>query len=228
MAESTFPFEILTPEHSFFSGEIEALTFTADDGEWTILKDHAPMLVVLRPGTLKIKQDGRWREAVNSEGYMEVAPHGTVLFAQTCEWPEDVDRMRAERAGCRRRRRCARATARRSSGPTRSCWPGHGPPAQQPESDEPGLRPRPAALQGPGLAACRAHPAARGRPWAQPSPCGGRGDARLPLQSRALRASPKKPPALFEIPGPCRCGGRVFLRPGLDKWKDSCIIVLCN
>ena len=98
MAESTFPFEILTPEHSFFSGEIEALTFTADDGEWTILKDHAPMLVVLRPGTLKIKQDGRWREAVNSEGYMEVAPHGTVLFAQTCEWPEDVDRMRAERA----------------------------------------------------------------------------------------------------------------------------------
>ena len=55
MAENTFPFEILTPEHSFFSGDIEALTFTASDGEWTILKGHAPMLVVLRPGTVKIK-----------------------------------------------------------------------------------------------------------------------------------------------------------------------------
>lgn len=98
MAENTFPFEILTPEHRFFSGEIEALTFTADDGEWTILKGHAPMIVVLRPGMLKIKQNGQWREAVNSEGYMEVAPHSTVLFAQTCEWPEDVDRQRAERA----------------------------------------------------------------------------------------------------------------------------------
>ena len=98
MAESTFPFEILTPEHRFFSGEIEALTFTASDGEWTNLKGHAPMLVGLRPGTAKIKQNGQWREAVNSEGYMEVSPHRTILFAQTCEWPEDVDRNRAERS----------------------------------------------------------------------------------------------------------------------------------
>lgn len=97
MAENTFPFDVLTPEHRFFSGEIEALTFTTNDGEWTILKDHAPMIVVLRPGVIKIKQEGRWREAINSEGYMEVAPHGTVLFCQTCEWPEDVDRSRAER-----------------------------------------------------------------------------------------------------------------------------------
>lgn len=47
---------------------------------------------------LKIKQDGKWREAINSEGYMEVAPKATVLFAQTCEWPEEIDRKRAERA----------------------------------------------------------------------------------------------------------------------------------
>ena len=98
MAESTFPLEILTPEHLFFSDPVEALTFTADDGEWTILKGHASMIVVLRPGALKIKQNGQWREAINSEGYMEVSPHGVILFAQTCEWPEDVDRKRAERA----------------------------------------------------------------------------------------------------------------------------------
>ena len=98
MAENTFPFEILTPEHSFFSGDIEALTFTASDGEWTILKGHAPMLVVLRPGTVKIKQNGQWREAVNSEGYMEITPHHTVLFAKPCDWPEEVDRNRAERS----------------------------------------------------------------------------------------------------------------------------------
>lgn len=97
MAENTFSFEILTPECSFFSDEIEAMIFLADDGEWTVLKNHAPMVAVLHPGIVKIKQNGTWREAVNSEGYMEVSPHGTVLFAQTCEWPEDVDRKRAER-----------------------------------------------------------------------------------------------------------------------------------
>ncbi len=98
MADAAFHFEILTPERRFFAGEIEALTFTADDGEWTVLKGHAPMVAVLRPGAVKMKQEGAWREAVNSEGYMEVGPHGVILFAQTCEWPEDVDRKRAERA----------------------------------------------------------------------------------------------------------------------------------
>ena len=96
--DHTFHLEILTPERQFFSADVEALTFTGADGEWTILRGHAPMVVVLRPGALKIKQGGVWREAVNSEGYMEVGGSGVVLFAQTCEWPEDIDRSRAERS----------------------------------------------------------------------------------------------------------------------------------
>lgn len=96
--DNTFSFDILTPERCFFSGRIESLVFTASDGEWTILKDHAPMIAVLRPGVVKIEQNGQWREAINSEGYMEVGHKGVVLFAQTCEWPEDVDVRRAETA----------------------------------------------------------------------------------------------------------------------------------
>ena len=99
MADNTFVFEIFTPEHSFFAGTIEALTFTAQDGgEWTVLKDHEPMIAVLQPGVVKIKKDGQWRDAISSEGYMEVSSRGVVLFASTCEGPEDVDRNRAERA----------------------------------------------------------------------------------------------------------------------------------
>ena len=99
MADNTFVFEIFTPEHSFFAGTIEALTFTAQDGgEWTVLKDHEPMIAVLQPGVVKIKKDGQWKDAISSEGYMEVSSRGVVLFARTCEWPEDVDRNRAERA----------------------------------------------------------------------------------------------------------------------------------
>ena len=54
--DHTFHLEILTPERQFFSADVEALTFTGADGEWTILRGHAPMVVVLRPGALKIKQ----------------------------------------------------------------------------------------------------------------------------------------------------------------------------
>ena len=34
---------------------------------------------------------------MNSEGYMEVSAAGIILFAQTCEWPEEVDVNRARR-----------------------------------------------------------------------------------------------------------------------------------
>ena len=99
MADNTFVFEIFTPEYSFFNGTIEAFTFTAQDGgEWTILKDHEPMIAILQPGVVKIKKDGEWREAISSEGYMQISSRGAVLFVRTCEWPEDVDRNRAERA----------------------------------------------------------------------------------------------------------------------------------
>jgi F-type H+-transporting ATPase subunit epsilon len=35
-------------------------------------------------------------EAFNSEGFLEVSKLGVVLFAQACEWPEDIDIKRAE------------------------------------------------------------------------------------------------------------------------------------
>ena len=98
MADNTFSLDILTPERHFYSGPVEALTFTAYDGEWTVLKGHAPMIVVLRPGTVQIKAGGQWKKAINSEGYMEVSHKGVVLFAQTCDWPEEIDRMEEERA----------------------------------------------------------------------------------------------------------------------------------
>ena len=94
---NTFQLEILTPTRHFFSGQVDALTFQAKDGEWTILKDHAPMIAALRAGSVKFRVDGVWREAVNSEGYMEVSAGGIILFAQTCEWPEEVDVNRARR-----------------------------------------------------------------------------------------------------------------------------------
>lgn len=95
---NTYLLEILTPERCFFSGEVESLIFHAGDGEWAVLSGHEPMVAVLSPDSLYIKQNGLWHEAVNSEGYMEVAQHGVVVFAQTCEWIEEVDQAQAEQA----------------------------------------------------------------------------------------------------------------------------------
>ncbi|NCB30217.1 MAG: ATP synthase F1 subunit epsilon [Clostridia bacterium] len=95
---ATFPLEILTPEHQFFTGEVEALTVTSVDGELTVLKGHAPITAPLAVGKIKIKQADQWREAFQSEGFLEAGPWGAKLFVQACEWPENIDTRRAEAA----------------------------------------------------------------------------------------------------------------------------------
>ena len=49
-------------------------------------------------GAIKLKQNGQWREAFQSEGFLEAGPWGAKLFVQACEWPENIDARRAEQA----------------------------------------------------------------------------------------------------------------------------------
>jgi len=93
-----FHLEIVTPERQFLAGEAEAVTVICSDGELTVLTGHEPMIASLEIGNIKIKQNGTWRTCVSSEGFMDVQPGQVMLFTQACEWPEEIDIARAERA----------------------------------------------------------------------------------------------------------------------------------
>jgi F-type H+-transporting ATPase subunit epsilon len=97
----TYLLDILTPEHPFFSGQVEALTVYAPDGSITVLGGHAPLITPLEAGSLQIKTEGQWKEAFHAEGFMEVTRTGVVVFAQSCEWPENIDPHRALEAKLR-------------------------------------------------------------------------------------------------------------------------------
>ena len=95
---NVFQLDIMTPERVFFSERVEALTLTIADGSLTVLAGHMPMAACLEVGKIRIKQNGVWREAVNSEGFLDVTHEGVTLFLQACEWPEDIDVRRAMEA----------------------------------------------------------------------------------------------------------------------------------
>ena len=90
--------KILTPEREFFDGDVEAVTLAAPDGLVTILADHTPFIMPVSVGTIRIKKDGAWEDAANSEGFMEVNHQGLMIFVQACERPEEIDIRRAEEA----------------------------------------------------------------------------------------------------------------------------------
>lgn len=95
----TFHLSVLTPEHEFFSGQVEMLNVSAIDGKLCVLADHAPTVVGLTEGELNLRDAGgivRWAAA--SDGFMTITQDETVVMLQSAEWPEDIDRVRAERA----------------------------------------------------------------------------------------------------------------------------------
>ena len=99
MAE--FKLEIFTPEHNVFSQQVEAVRLTGLDGEFTVLAGHAAMVAALGIGSMSGKQGGKWHDAFTSEGFVEVRPDETLIFAQAFEWEEDIDVARAQAARAR-------------------------------------------------------------------------------------------------------------------------------
>ena len=49
-----FKLEIITPEKTIFSSEVDQVTIPSYEGEMTILKDHVSLVTFLRPGIIKI------------------------------------------------------------------------------------------------------------------------------------------------------------------------------
>ena len=93
-----FNLKILTPEREFFNGDVEAVSADAPDGNLMILADHAPIIMPIEIGLIRVKQDGKWDESVNTEGFLEVHHEGVLILVQTCEHPDEIDAHRAEEA----------------------------------------------------------------------------------------------------------------------------------
>ncbi len=99
-----FHLSILTPEHAFYNGQVEMLQVNAMDGLLCVLADHAPTVVSLTEGELTLRdEEGNTRWAAASDGFMTITQDETVVMLQSAEWPEDIDRVRAERAEARAR-----------------------------------------------------------------------------------------------------------------------------
>ena len=93
-----FNLKIFTPEREFFEGNVEAVSADAPDGNVMILADHAPFIMPITVGTIRIKQYDKWDESVNTSGFLEVHHEGVLIFVQACEHPDEIDARRAEDA----------------------------------------------------------------------------------------------------------------------------------
>lgn len=106
-----FSVEIITPDRVFYTGEATMIEFNTAAGEVGVYKKHIPLTTVLAPGIVKIHKDGEEDviAAVHS-GFAEILPDKVTLLAEIAEWPDEIDKARAEAALKRAEERLANKT----------------------------------------------------------------------------------------------------------------------
>ncbi len=77
-----FHFELVSPERLVFSGDVQSVVVPGTEGQFTVLKDHAPIMSTLKPGVVDILESSTstLRFFVPG-GFADVAPAGLTILA---------------------------------------------------------------------------------------------------------------------------------------------------
>jgi F-type H+-transporting ATPase subunit epsilon len=97
----TLEVHVVTPEREVWSGEVTELIAHGVDGEVGILSGHAPLLVQLAIGPLRMLTDAGETKAVVDGGFLHVSSHDGVtradVLASYAELAEEIDVAEARR-----------------------------------------------------------------------------------------------------------------------------------
>ena len=81
---ATLHFELVSPDKLLFKGDAESVLVPGSEGDFLVLKDHAPVMTSLRPGVVAIDEGGgKARRNFVRGGFADVNPAGLILLAET-------------------------------------------------------------------------------------------------------------------------------------------------
>ena len=89
---ATFHFELVSPEKLLFSGEVEAVVVPGVEGQFTVMKDHAPVMTVLKAGVVEIDETpSKKAKLFVRGGFADVANGGLTILAEQAKPLEELD-----------------------------------------------------------------------------------------------------------------------------------------
>ena len=98
---ATLRLEIVTPEATAYSEEVEMVTLPGSEGELGVYPNHVPLLTVLKPGELRVIKDGRARSLAVGEGFIEITAERVSVLTDVALEPERIDESAVEQAVAR-------------------------------------------------------------------------------------------------------------------------------
>ena len=94
---ASFHFELVSPDKLLFSGPVEDVLAPGTEGDFVVLRDHAPVMTALRPGIVDIGEaQGKHTRLFVRGGFADVSAAGLIVLAESAA---PVDELNAERLG---------------------------------------------------------------------------------------------------------------------------------
>ena len=98
---ATLKLEIVTPEKTAYSEDVEMVTLPGSEGELGVYPNHVPLLTTLNPGELRVLKGGRESFLAVGEGFVEITGDAVSVLTDMALEPAAIDENAAEAAVAR-------------------------------------------------------------------------------------------------------------------------------
>lgn len=89
-------FALVSPERELFNGDVDQVVVPGSEGEFGVLPNHAPVMSVIKPGALKVLNEGAERRIFVNGGFADVTPEGLTVLAEEAIDLEDINADKIE------------------------------------------------------------------------------------------------------------------------------------
>lgn len=95
---ATLRLEIVTPERTAYSEDVEMVTLPGSEGELGVFPKHVPLLTTLKPGELRVLKGGKTIALAVGEGFVEIKPDGVSVLTDMALQATEIDESAVEKA----------------------------------------------------------------------------------------------------------------------------------
>ena len=95
---NTLELQIITPETTAYSEQVEMVTLPGIEGQMGILPQHVSLMTQMVPGEIIVRKDGRDYYLAVGEGLVEITPDHVSILTDMAIAAENIDAAKAEEA----------------------------------------------------------------------------------------------------------------------------------
>jgi F-type H+-transporting ATPase subunit epsilon len=95
---NTLKLEIVTPEATVYSQQVEGVILQGVEGQMTILPQHTRLMTKLVPGEMVVRRDGRDEFLAIGEGLIQVTGDSVAVLTDMAIAAANIDEAKAEEA----------------------------------------------------------------------------------------------------------------------------------